>query len=57
MDIFLNGFHNPFIVHARYNFFQNQIFISRWWFSVHMRLFDVDFLFFFNFFDLIFNCT
>ena len=41
--IFLNGFPDPILVQL------NQISISRWWFFVHMRNFDIDFLFFFNF--------
>ena len=46
----LNCCLNPFIVHSRPRFCWNQISIYRWWFFVHRRNFNIDFLFFFKFF-------
>ena len=46
--LFLNCFFNPFIIHSGPSFFcSNQISISSSWIFVHMRHFDIDFLFFF----------
>ena len=51
-DIFLNGFPIPFIFHSRPTFFKTEFPFLVGGLSFRMRLFDVDFLFFFHFFIL-----
>ena len=54
-DFFLNGFPNPFTALSRPSFlFELNFNFSTVVFFVHMRHFDIDFLFFFCFFYLIF---
>ena len=49
IGFFLNGFFNPFIAHPRPSFLFEPNFHFSLVFFVHMRHFDIDFLFFFNF--------
>ena len=49
-DFFLNGFPSPFTAHSRPSFLFELLSFLAGGFSVHMRHFDIDFLFFFLFF-------
>ena len=54
-DFILNGFPNPFTAHSRPSFlFELNFHFSLLVFFVHMRHFDIDFLFISYFFVLIF---
>ena len=52
-DFFLNGFPIPFIVHCRPSVLSEPNFYFSLMVFVHMRHFDIDFVFFLNFFYLI----